>query len=71
MQAGTVSAAFVDCHIYENQIEQVKEQLTREPYNLPTLEITGEWNGIFNWTHDDIKWHGYKHHPKLTAEVVV
>ena len=32
-----------DCHIYLNQIEGVKEQLTREPYPLPTLNINTEW----------------------------
>ena len=30
-----------DCHIYLNQIEGVKEQLTREPYPLPTIELLG------------------------------
>lgn len=32
-----------DCHIYENQIEGIKEQLTREPFELPSLNINTEW----------------------------
>lgn len=32
-----------DCHIYTNQIEGIKEQLTREPYPLPKLNINTEW----------------------------
>jgi thymidylate synthase len=32
-----------DCHIYKNQIEGIKEQLTREPYQLPKLNINTEW----------------------------
>jgi thymidylate synthase len=35
-----------DCHIYSNQIDGVKEQLTREPYQLPTLKIN---SGNENW----------------------
>lgn len=70
MEAGTLSAMFVDCHLYENQYEQVKEQLTREPRALPTVEITN-WNGIYDWTYKDLKWKGYDPHPPLKAEVVV
>jgi thymidylate synthase len=36
-----------DCHIYENHVEQVKEQLTREEYPLPKLHIT-PWNAEFS-----------------------
>jgi thymidylate synthase len=32
-----------DCHIYSNQVDGVKEQLTREPYQLPKLNINTEW----------------------------
>jgi thymidylate synthase len=37
-----------DCHIYENQIQGVKEQLTREPFALPTLNINTEF-----WPYED------------------
>jgi len=40
-----------DCHIYKNQIDGIKEQLTREPYPLPTLEIN---SGNENWHLLDI-----------------
>lgn len=36
-----------DCHIYENQIDGIKEQLTREPFDLPTLNINDEF-----WNHE-------------------
>ena len=36
-----------DCHIYENQIDGIKEQLTREPFELPVLEINSEF-----WNHE-------------------
>jgi thymidylate synthase len=40
-----------DCHIYKNQIDGIKEQLTREPYPLPKLEIN---SGNENWHLLDI-----------------
>ena len=40
-----------DCHIYKNQIDGVNEQLTREPYQLPKLEISNNIN--FDGTIDD------------------
>jgi len=70
MIPGTLNGFLVDCHIYENQIEQVKEQITREPRDLPTVEITN-WNGIYNWTYKDLKWNDYNPHGSIKAEVVV
>lgn len=48
---GILCGEFHDVHIYENHIDQVKEQLSREPYKLPTVEISDKnWNGILNWS---------------------
>lgn len=69
LKPGLLSAMFVDCHLYENQIEVAREQLTRTPYELPSIQITS--NSIFEWTHKDVKLHNYKCHPKLTCEVIV
>jgi thymidylate synthase len=55
-----------DCHIYLNQIDGVKEQLTREPYQLPTLTISDrKVNDISEYTLDDIVLENYKSHPKI------
>lgn len=55
-----------DCHIYLNQIDGVKEQLTREPYQLPTLIISDrKVNDISEYTLDDIVLENYKSHPKI------
>lgn len=64
---------FADCHIYEDQIELVKEQLKREPYDLPTLKILDR-NGkfdIFQWQYTDIKLSNYKCHDKINYPVSV
>jgi len=55
-----------DCHIYLNQVEGVKEQLTREPYPLPTLRLSDrEVNDISEYTLEDIILENYQSHPKI------
>lgn len=59
-----------DAHIYLNQIEQVKEQLSREAYPFPTLELT-KAKDMFSYDFDDVKIKDYKHHPFLKMPVAV
>lgn len=70
MKPGNLSGMLCDCHIYENHIEQCKEQISRESRELPTLEFI-QWNGIYNWTHKDIKFHNYNPHPPIKAPVAI
>lgn len=60
-----------DTHIYENHVEQVKEQLRREPYNLPKLWLNPEIKDIDKFTMEDIKLIDYKYHPKIKAKMAV
>lgn len=59
-----------DCHIYQNHLTQVKEQLTREPLDLPQLHIEKR-DSIFNYTTGDIEIENYEHHPPLEAPIAV
>jgi len=59
-----------DCHIYQNHVEQVKEQLSREPYDRPTLRLR-ERDSIFDYTVDDVTIDDYEHRPALTAPIAV
>ncbi|WP_216379232.1 thymidylate synthase [Arcanobacterium phocae] len=60
-----------DCHIYVNHLDQVREQISREPYPFPTLELR-KAPDIFSYTMDDISAaNGYQHHPALSAPVAV
>src|SRR5699024_6232421 len=59
-----------DCHIYDNHIEQVKEQLSREPFPFPTLNLK-KAPSIFEYDMDDIFTEGYEHHPSIKAPVAV
>lgn len=60
-----------DTHIYSNHIEQVKEQLDREPYELPKLWLNPEVKNIDEFTMKDIKLENYKHHPTIKAPMAV
>lgn len=67
---GNLSGMLCDCHIYENHIEGAREQVNRIPTELPTLELLN-WNGIWKWTHKDIKIHNYNPQAKISLEVAV
>ena len=59
-----------DCHIYDNHREQVAEQLQREPYPFPTLELR-QAASILDYTYEDVVIHGYQHHPTIAAPIAV
>ena len=73
-QAGLKPGEFVwtggDCHIYDNHVEQVLEQLSRVPYQYPHLEIH-KASSIFDYEYGDFKVVDYKHHPTIKAPVAV
>jgi thymidylate synthase len=55
-----------DAHIYHNQIDMVREQLTRKPYTLPTLKINKSLNtleDVLSLEYGDIEIIGYEAHP--------
>jgi thymidylate synthase len=60
-----------DTHIYDNHVEQVTEQLSREPYPLPTLRITRKPVSIFDYSLDDFEVVDYQHHPAIRGAVAV
>lgn len=60
-----------DVHIYSNHLEQVKTQLTREPYELPQLVIKRKPDSIFDYVYEDFEFVGYQHHPAIKATVAV
>ncbi|MEV2222647.1 thymidylate synthase [Nocardia vinacea] len=73
-QTGLEPGEFVwtggDCHVYDNHVDQVREQLRREPYPFPTLNL---WPApsLFNYRYADVEVVGYRHHPAIKAPVAV
>ncbi|MCP2290881.1 thymidylate synthase [Nocardia amikacinitolerans] len=59
-----------DCHIYDNHVEQVTEQLRREPYPFPQLRLRRA-ESLFDYTYEDVEVVGYQHHPAIKAPVAV
>lgn len=60
-----------DTHIYMDHIEQVKQQLAREEYPLPTLELNKNIKDIDKFTMDDIKLVDYQSHGQIKANMAV
>ena len=60
-----------DAHIYLNHVEQVKEQLAREPLPAPTLWINPEVNLIDHFTMEDFRLDGYDSHASIKAPMAV
>lgn len=71
LEAGEFVHVLGDAHIYLNHVEQVKEQLAREPLPLPTLWINPDVKDIFKFTMEDFRLDGYNHHPPIKAPMAV
>ena len=60
-----------DAHIYLNHVEQVKEQLEREPLPAPQLLLNKDITDITKFTMADIQLDGYTSHASIRAEMAV
>jgi len=60
-----------DAHIYLNHIEQVKLQLTREPYRLPRMLINPDVADIFRFRYEDFTLTDYISHPHIKGDISV
>lgn len=70
-EPGEFIHTFGDVHIYNNHLEQVREQLSRTPRQLPVMRINPEVNDIFKFKYDDFKLEGYDPWPAIKGEVSV
>lgn len=59
-----------DCHIYDNHVTQVQEQLKREPYPFPKLKLHKAAD-LFSYTPEDFEVVGYQHHATIKAPIAV
>jgi len=74
-QVGLEPGEFVwtggDVHIYDNHLEQVAEQLGREPFPAPSLRFARKPESIFDYEYEDFIVEDYQHHPAIRAAVAV
>jgi thymidylate synthase len=71
LQVGEFIHTFGDAHIYNNHIEQVNLQLSRECRPLPTMKLNPNVTNIFDFTFDDFTLEGYDPHPHIKGAVAV
>lgn len=73
-QAGLEPGEFVwtggDCHIYDNHVDQVLEQLSREPYPYPTMKLH-KADSLFEYDYGDFEIVDYRYHPTIKAPIAV
>ncbi|MEU0743030.1 thymidylate synthase [Streptomyces sp. NPDC006134] len=73
-QTGLKAGDFIwtggDCHIYDNHVEQVTEQLSRTPFEFPTLRLR-QADSLFDYAYADVEVLDYQHHPAIKAPVAV
>jgi thymidylate synthase len=70
LDVGELIISFGDAHIYENHVQQVKEQLTRTPLEWPTLELA-QAEGITTFKMEDANLVNYKCYPAIKAPMAV
>lgn len=71
VKPGTFIHTFGDAHIYTNHIEQVKEQLSREPKPLPQIKIKHDLKKLEDFSPDDVELIDYNPHGVLRGELTV
>ncbi len=67
LRAGEFIHTLGDTHLYLNHLEQVEEQLSREPRALPTMKLNPERRSIFDFEYSDFRLEGYDPHPTIQA----
>ena len=71
LEVGELIITIGDAHIYNNHIEQVKEQLTRKPFPVSTLKLNSDISVITDFGMEDIELVGYESHPTISMPMAV
>ncbi len=71
LESGEFIHTFGDAHIYNDHKEQITEQLSREPKELPQMKLNPNIKNIFDFTYDDFELVNYNPHPVIKGKVSV
>ena len=71
LEVGEFVHTLGDAHLYQNHVEQMQEQLSREVRSFPTLVLNPDKVSVFDFDMEDIKVEGYDPHPTIKAPIAV
>ena len=71
LQPGKFVHTFGDAHLYLNHLEQVNEQLSREPFASPTMRINPQVTNLYDFKYEDFELLDYQCHPHIAAPIAV
>jgi thymidylate synthase len=71
LKPGDFVHTFGDAHIYNNHLDQVRLQISREPYPLPQMMINPDVKSIFDFKFEDFELINYQSHPHIKGDVSV
>lgn len=71
LQPGKFIHTLGDAHLYLNHLDQAREQLTRQPHQLPRMHLNPDVKDLFAFRYEDFSLENYQAHPHIRAEVAV
>ena len=71
LEPGDFVLTLGDAHLYLNHLAQVEEQLSREPYPLPTMHLDPRVETLFAFRYEHFRLDNYRHHPAIRAPIAV
>lgn len=71
LEPGDFIISLGDVHIYQNHLQQVREQLSRETFPLPSMQINPDRKDLFGFVYEDFELQNYQYHPSIKAPIAV
>jgi thymidylate synthase len=70
LEEGELIGFLGDTHIYQYHFNGLADQLQRDPFSLPWVQLRN-FKSIYDWTHEDLDLLHYEHHPHIKFDIAV